>query len=95
MRQPQGKPAPAPGRRAHPPAAHPAPLEEAEEEAEGVQGSGGTGARTATPAQAAAAGSPPTHPHHAGKPPGPMLDAEHGGTVADDVIPPLGNADQP
>lgn len=43
------------------------------------------------------AGGPPEHPHHAGKPPGAMhgLDAEQGGSVADDLIPPLGEPDQP
>lgn len=92
---PRGKPAPPPHRRAHPPAAHPAPLEEGAEEAEGEVGSGaGASARTAA-VGGAAAGSPPAHPHHAGHQPPPMLDAEHGGSVADDVLPPLGDADQP
>lgn len=38
-------------------------------------------------ASPAAVGTPPEHPHHAGKPPAPLLDAEHG-SVADDLIPP-------
>lgn len=86
-------------------------LPEEEPEAAGSQGgggaagglNGGSGAAGAGSSKAAAraaaepAGGPPAHPHHAGKPPGAMhgLDAEQGGNVADDLIPPLGEPDQP
>lgn len=87
------------------------PLPEEEPEAVGSQGGGvaaggaeaggsgtGTGSSNAQLRFAAEpAGSPPAHPHHAGKPPGAMhgLDAEQGGSVADDLIPPLGEPDRP
>ena len=69
--------------------------EQGAEQGSAACGSGGSPVPASVPA---AAGAPPEHPHHAGKPPGlehALLDAEHGGSAADDLVPPLEDLDRP
>lgn len=75
-------------------------LPEEEPEGGGSEGGGFAAAGGTTPQPRTAGmpvGGPPEHPHHAGKPPAPahgLLDAEQG-NAADDLIPPVGEPDQP